>query len=55
MENEKTHKVVYYHEGLGKEVDYFHGTLKECIFYLLSIMWEKSNDFPEDGYEIVKL
>ena len=55
MENNKTHKVAMFHEGIKHEMVFFTGTFEECLCYVNNMIAECENDYPIEEYEILKL
>lgn len=53
MNENETHKVVVRREGM-REMVFFSGTFKECVFYVMGLMWDAMNPCPIEEYEIMK-
>lgn len=50
-----THKVVYFHEGMQREIVFFKGSGTDCENYISNQIAENANLYPIEEYEIVKL
>ena len=50
-----THKVVYFHEGMQREIVFFKGSGTDCENYISNQIAECENLYPIEEYEIVKL
>ena len=50
-----THKVIYFHDGLQKEIIFFKGSKTDCEIYISNQIAESENLYPIEEYEILKL
>lgn len=50
-----THKVVYFHDGIQREIVFFKGSVTDCENYISKQIAEDENLYPIEEYKIVKL